>query len=289
MLAETPRFIAGLREMAQDYDHFLLDQWGVLHNGERPYEGVPEALAALRGAGKKLSVITNSGRPGADNARRLGRVGLDAAMVDRIVSSGDLALDWMRREAGHRRCFAVCGGGDRGPLTEAGISLVERVEEAELIYISGMPAESDRLDLSLFEPWIRAGVARGLPLICANPDHHGPQGDRILLSPGSLAAIYEARGGRVESFGKPGATIFRQAMAGFPEIGPERCVMVGDLPETDLAGAAATGVDAAWVVGGVHARDIAAGGDEAARRGIALEILAKAGTPAAWVLPLFRW
>lgn len=288
-MAPEPRFLTGLRSIAADYDHFLLDQWGVLHNGVTPYEGVPEALAALHAAGKRLSVITNSGRPGAENAGRLPSYGIDPTLLDAVVSSGDVALDWLRREAPGRRCFAICSGGDSEPLAAAGVPLAERVEEAEMIYLSGMPAESDRLDMSIFEPWIEAGLARGLPLICANPDHHGPHGDQVLLSPGTLAAIYRERGGTVRSFGKPGPEIYLRAMAGFPDIPPARCAMVGDMPETDLAGAAAAGIDAVWVLGGVHARDLAAAADEAARQRIALDILAKAGTPAAWVLPRLSW
>ena len=288
-MSEAPRFLSGLHEVAERYDHFLLDQWGVLHNGVTPYEGVPEALAALRQAGKKLSVITNSGRPGVENAGRLPSYGIDPGLLDAVVSSGDVGLDWLQREAPGRPCFAVCSGGDSGPLKAAGINVVERVEEAELIYLSGMPAESDRLDMSIFEPWIEAGLARGLPLICANPDHHGPHGDQILLSPGTLSAIYRERGGEVQSFGKPGPEIYQRAMAGFPEIAPERCAMVGDMPETDLAGAAAAGIDAVWVLCGVHARDVSVAADEAERQRIARDILAKAGTPAAWVLPSLCW
>ncbi len=288
-MTATPRFLTGLREIAADYDHILLDQWGVLHNGEVPYEGVPEALAALRRAGKRLTVITNSGRPGAQNRSRLPQFGLRPEQVDAMVSSGDVALDWLRREAPQSRCFAVCSGSDAAPLAEAGQSLAERVEEADLIYISGMPAESDRLDMAPFEPWIEAGLARGLTLVCANPDHRGPQGDRILLSPGTIAAIYEERGGRVLSFGKPGPEIFRRAMALHPEIEPARCLMIGDMPETDLAGAAASGIDGAWVLGGIHAGDLEGAADKAARQALALAILERAGTPAAWVLATLRW
>ena len=288
-MISSPRFLTSLRELIEHYDHFLLDQWGVLHNGVIPYEGVPEALSALRRAGKQLSVITNSGRPGTHNAGRLPEYGIESGLIDQVISSGDVGLDWVGREAPGARCFAVCSGGDAAPLAAAGINVVERVEEAELIYLSGMPAESDRLDMSIFDPWIESGLARGLPLVCANPDHHGPHGDQILLSPGTLAAIYEERGGTVHSFGKPGPEIYQRAMAGFPEIGQRRCVMAGDMPETDLAGAAAAGIDAIWILGGVHARDVAAAKDEVQRRQIAEDILAKAGTPAAWVLPSLRW
>ena len=286
--AASPRFSDGLTALAEAYDHFLLDQWGVLHDGFAPYEGVVEALASLKAAGKKLSVITNSGRTGEDNAAQLARLGIGSDLLDAVVSSGDLALDWLLREAPQRRCFAICSRGDPSPLEAAGVPLVERVEEAELIFLSGMPSEEVRVDFSAFEPWIEAGIERGLTLICANPDRHGPHGKAVLISSGTVAAAYEARGGSVISFGKPGPEIYRLAMAGFPGIPPARCVMVGDMPETDLAGAAASGIDAVWVLGGVHARDVGAASSDAERESIALDILARAGAQAAWVLPSFR-
>ena len=42
------RFINGMRELAPEYDGFLLDLWGVVHDGVAPFPGVldPERIAA---------------------------------------------------------------------------------------------------------------------------------------------------------------------------------------------------------------------------------------------------
>ncbi len=40
----------------------LLDQFGVLHDGRRPYPGAIEAVAAAAASGLKLLIISNSSR-----------------------------------------------------------------------------------------------------------------------------------------------------------------------------------------------------------------------------------
>lgn len=284
-----PRFVEGLDELAKAYDLFLLDQFGVLHDGRAPYPGVPAALAALRRRGKRLCVITNSGRTAAENEARMARLGLDPALLDSVVTSGDAALQWLLAEAAAVPCFPVCTGGDVTPLVEAGVRLVERVEEAELIFLGGMPGAVDEIDLDDFEPWIVEGLRRGLPMVCANPDRRGTYGDEVVPSPGAVAEIYRARGGAVREFGKPDPSIYSAALGKFPEIAPERTVMVGDMPETDLAGAVAIGVAGAWVLGGVYAQEVGLGAETRQVRARAIEILRRERATADWLLPRFAW
>ena len=282
-----PRFAEGLRALAEFYDLFLLDQFGVLHDGLEPYPGVAEALTALRAEGKKTAVITNSGRTAAENAARIGKLGLDTAMLDAVVTSGDAALAWMAAEAADLPCFPIGTGGAVEPLVEAGIRLVERIDDAALIYLGGLPGSADDIELQDFEPWLKAGLERGLPMVCANQDRRGPLGGRVVLSPGAVAALYSERGGDVRLFGKPDPSIFRHAMGLFPEISSKRCVMVGDMPETDLAGAAAAGIDAAWVLGGVYAAEV--GDDPGSRLDRVRSILAREGASARWALSAMAW
>ena len=77
----APRALAGLRESIEDFDVYLLDQFGVLHDGVRPYPGVAEALEALHDAGKKLVILTNSGKRSAPNLERLVALGVPRATI----------------------------------------------------------------------------------------------------------------------------------------------------------------------------------------------------------------
>ena len=84
--------IHGLREIVDRYDTFLMDMWGVLHDGTRPYDGVVEALQGLRAAQKRVVVLSNSSRRTASSIESLTHMGLDVATdIDAVVTSGEVA------------------------------------------------------------------------------------------------------------------------------------------------------------------------------------------------------
>ena len=43
----------GMAALAREFDGFIVDQWGILHDGTRPYPGALECLRSLREAGKR--------------------------------------------------------------------------------------------------------------------------------------------------------------------------------------------------------------------------------------------
>ena len=57
-----PTFCSGMAEVASRYDGFLVEQWGVLHDGTTPYPGAIACLERLRAVGKRVVLLSNSGR-----------------------------------------------------------------------------------------------------------------------------------------------------------------------------------------------------------------------------------
>ncbi|OWK25634.1 hypothetical protein AJ87_08115 [Rhizobium yanglingense] len=57
-----------MNAIADRYDGLILDQWGVLHNGTRPYDGVVEALETLRERKVPVAILTNSSKGEQANA-----------------------------------------------------------------------------------------------------------------------------------------------------------------------------------------------------------------------------
>src|SRR5437762_3518014 len=88
--------IGGLREIADQFDLLLVDQYGVLHDGTAPYPGAIEALAAISSRGRKVIVLTNSGKSSAANRARLDALGFADSGLDAVVSSGEVALQCVR-------------------------------------------------------------------------------------------------------------------------------------------------------------------------------------------------
>lgn len=153
----APRFAgvptaAGLEAVAGRFDALTVDQFGVLHDGTAPYPGVVEALARLAELGLPVVVLTNSGKPAAASLQRLERLGIPAHLVERVVSSGDVARAGIAaRRFGApfvpgARVFVVGREGDDYGLDELRFEHVEAPEAADFLMILGSNAPDTTLD-----------------------------------------------------------------------------------------------------------------------------------------------
>jgi HAD superfamily hydrolase (TIGR01459 family) len=256
----APQLVRGLSELAPRYDGFILDQWGVLHNGSRPYPGAIEAVQALRAAGKRVALLTNSGRRTAHNQRQLVRMGFDLALFDGVVTSGEAA--WLALKHGDdprlqglgKRAFAITRGNDQEVTADLGLELVPDPDRADFIYLTGV--DSPPLTLADFEPIIQAGLARRLPMICANPDLVAVTGRGLSTAPGSVAKRYAELGGTVWYYGKPNPPIYRAVLRVLEPLPKERICAVGDSLEHDIVGANGAGIDACFIVEGIHGHEL---------------------------------
>ena len=247
------RRIAGLAEIAAAYDAFLIDQYGVLHDGHRPYAGVPEALAALKRAGKTVIVLTNSGRTAAANEARMAKIGFDLAQIDHTITSGETAARVINADAElcHATCYALCSRGDRSILDMLASPVTKDIQKAAFILLSGLP-HPEPVRFEDYDPVLKAAGARSLPMICANPDRSGLDGTERKLGPGAIAARYAALGARVRLVGKPEPEIYRDALARIPDTPLAKTLAIGDSLETDVPGARRLGLDVMLAGTGLH-------------------------------------
>lgn len=250
-------FLTGVSALIDRYDGFIIDQWGVLHDGTTPYPNAAECLRRLRAAGKRIVILSNSGRREADNVRLMTSMGFAADSYDRFISAGEDARAALiaRTDSFHRalgvRCYAFTRDDDRSLLDGIGLEFVDRIDDAEFLALIG--TDSPRRDLVDYEPELRQAIARRLPMICANPDllRLSPRG--MIEAPGVLARHYEALGGEVFYHGKPHPAIFRSCLAALHGCAPDHVIAIGDSIEHDILGAARAGVPSALIAGGVHA------------------------------------
>jgi HAD superfamily hydrolase (TIGR01459 family) len=266
--AKQAGHLDGIGALAERYGVFLLDQFGVLHDGQAPYPGAVEALSALKHAGKTVVLISNSGKRARPNEDRLLKLGFAAGSWDHFVSSGEVAWRSFSDMAASgklrsgTKCLLISRDNDRTAIEGLPFVLTEAGEDAELVLISA--SEGDRHDLDHYRQLLAAAAARKVPCFCTNPD-------RIMLTAagprfgaGEIADLYESLGGSVTRIGKPYRAIFAAALAlaGEPERGSVVCV--GDSVEHDIAGGKGVGVATALVLGGILADtpDLAAVFDE---------------------------
>jgi HAD superfamily hydrolase (TIGR01459 family) len=251
------RILESLAEIAEDYDALYCDLWGCFHDGIRPYPAAVEALRAFRRRGGAVVLLTNAPRPSSAVRRQLDRMGAPEEAFDAVVSSGDATREALASGRWGRRVEWV--GPPRDECFFEGLDL-ERVgrEAAEAVVVTGLYDDETETPAE-YDGAVAAWRARGLPLLCANPDVIVDRGEERLWCAGAIAEAYAAAGGEAHSFGKPHAPIYRLAeRAAAAALGrpPRRPLAVGDGVATDVAGAAARGIDAVFVTGGLAARDV---------------------------------
>jgi len=236
---------------------WLVDIWGVMHDGVRPFVAACEACRQFREGGGLVMLVSNSPRPRDGVATQLDRIGVPRATYDGIVSSGDLARSLVEEVAG-RRIFHI--GPERDLGVFAGIA-VERVgpELADVVVCTGL-YDDERETPNDYADTLAGCAARGLPMICANPDLTVERGGRLIYCAGALAQAYERLGGNVTYAGKPYLPIYDLVFAtleGFRAGSSDRSrlLAIGDGVRTDLAGAAAAGVRSVFIASGVHVAD----------------------------------
>lgn len=255
--------VGSLAELADRYDAAFVDLWGCVHDGVTAHAAAVEALRAFRAGGGRVVLVTNAPRPRASVAAQIARLGVPDDAWDAIATSGDAARAALFQGAVGSRVWFMGGDADLAffepPRVVASPVAVERVplDEAEGIACCG-PFDPQADPEANREDFERA-IARGLPLLCANPDIVVDRGHEREWCAGALAALYEAMGGRALYFGKPHKPIYDLARLRLGESGPlppdARILAVGDGIGTDVAGAAGENLDCLFVTGGLAARE----------------------------------
>ena len=256
--------IKGLSEIAGRYDALLCDVWGVLIDGRRHFPEAAAALRQFRATGGRVVLITNASRPDAEVREQLLALGLPADCFDDLVSAGELTLCEIVARAG-QACHHLGPPRDHGLFDAAAQRLgapVRRVpvEAADYVVCTGLLNEEDETPQD-YDSLLSAMAARGLDMLCANPDIIVGHGDAILYCAGALAERHAHFGGQVLMYGKPHPPIYAAArdrltklMGGAPD--PACILAIGDGAMTDLAGAGRAGLDCLFIIDGVHAGDM---------------------------------
>lgn len=252
--------LSGLSRLGRRYGAYIIDLWGVVHDSITPYPDAVACLRRLRADGGKVVFLSNAPRPNDNVETMLDAIGVPRDAYDMIVTSGDDTRDALagRRDGPHaalgRRFLHI--GPDANLCVIAGLDFerVDDVGRAEFLLATGINDEKMET-VAAYADLFTAALARGVPMICANPDLTVMRGSKRVLCPGSLAADYERRGGTVLYHGKPHAEVYDYCFARIGDYARDDVLAIGDTPRTDLAGAARFGLATVLVTGGIHAED----------------------------------
>ena len=206
----TVPVLAGLRDVVDRYDGFVLDLWGVVHDGVTVFPGVIDALARLRGAGKRMVFLSNAPRRAHLVAEQLDGFGITAAMHDGVMSSGEATWQYLKTRpddwsaALGRHCLRIGPARDNRALEGLEFEEAADAETADFILVTG--PRDQMTSAAPYEDMLRVAYERRLPMVCANPDREVIRGGVRQICAGAIAERYAEMGGDVCWHGKPDPT-----------------------------------------------------------------------------------
>jgi HAD superfamily hydrolase (TIGR01459 family) len=290
---KTIELFDGMAPLAERYDGYVVDLWGVLHDGVTAFPHALDCLARLRALGKGIVVLSNAPRRSSEVAGRMSELGIPAALYDFVLSSGEIAWhclrdrpdDWYRKLG--NRCFHLGPERDHGMRDGLPLDFVDEPAAAEFILNTGAHSALDTAETYARE--LETGIALGLPMVCANPDLEVIRGGRREICAGALAKRYQELGGEVRYHGKPHAGTYDDCFAALGNPERSRVAAIGDSLRTDIAGATAAGFDGIFIVGGIYAEGLGVVEGEMPPVERLAELYASEGQWPVAAMPLFRW
>jgi HAD superfamily hydrolase (TIGR01459 family) len=246
--------LSSIAELSATCDAWIVDIWGVMHDGARAFDAAGEACRAFRAGGGIVVLLSNAPRPFGAVMGHMTSLGVDPAAYDGGVTSGDATRGLI--EAWADRPFLHIGPErDKGLFAGLDVRLAP-AEEAQAIVCSGFYDDTRETPADYAALFDRL-AARRLPMICANPDLVVERGDKLVYCAGALAAEYAEKGGEVIYAGKPYLPIYERTFAAIDRIKgshvpSERILAIGDGVDTDLLGAHRAGLRSAFIASAVH-------------------------------------
>jgi len=288
------KILEGIASLAETYDVFILDIWGVLMDGLDPYPGAAFCLENLRKHGKKIILLSNAPRQAHLVGEKLNSIGIPSSLYDDILSSGEATrLALSARTDPHiaklgNNYFYIGPDRDRGLLDGLDYGGSSSLRTSDFMLVTGPWESTDHPEM--YNKLFDQALEQQLLMICTNPDQVVVRqtGERLLCA-GALADHYKNLGGEVIYFGKPHQEIYSILFQQLGKLPKQSIVAVGDTLETDIKGADHFGVATTFVVGGVTAAKFGISEGEMPIPKTLQKHCSEAGIVPTYAVPLFVW
>eukprot|EP00466_Bigelowiella_natans_P001686 jgi/Bigna1/78511/fgenesh1_pg.55_\ len=304
----------GIEDIVDKYDAFLVDQFGVIHDGKKAYTGAIECMGKIFAKKKPVILLSNSSKKKDGSVKRMVKMGFSKDTFADLITSGDLVCEGLKPEQREGifgdfqgRRMLVFGNGDEDDEYLSEIGTPSNSEDADFILARGtfsLLTESEKISapnsrdmLDRFRTVMcDAKKKGGLKMLVSNPDLVRPDGDDSPM-PGQLGNFYESLGGQVTYVGKPHSYIYDHAFdvlrRQFGITDKKRICAIGDVMYTDILGANSNEIDSILILDGVHASELGiqqTSGDRPDDKPLKelLESYADCGTPT-YVMDHFQW
>jgi HAD superfamily hydrolase (TIGR01459 family) len=239
----------GLQSIADNYDLFYIDLWGVVHNGVNLHEKAIVVLKELLKKNKMFVLLTNAPRPNKTVHNFLEKMGMDKVLRDYVFTSGEAALNYLKKSYLSKKFYHI------GPPRDFDLFYLfeknkrEDISDSEYLLCTGLFDSHDK-DLKFYKDLLEKHITK--KMICTNPDLIVDRGEVRELCAGSVAMVFEKMGGEVVYFGKPHPEVYNQST----DNKNKKILAIGDNLNTDIKGANLLNYDSLLISNGIHRNEI---------------------------------
>ena len=239
----------GLSSIADNYQLFYVDLWGVVHNGVTLHLEAIKALKEINKKRKDYILLTNAPRPNHAVKSFLERLGMEKEIRDHVFTSGEAALIYLKKNLIDKNFFHVGPPRDFDLFKDFEKKKLDNIEKSEYILCTGLFDDHNE-DLNYYKDLFEKNIKK--KMICTNPDLIVDRGNTREFCAGSVAMVFEKMGGEVVYFGKPYPEVYNQSI----DNKNKKILSIGDNLNTDIKGANLLNYDSLIISNGIHKDEI---------------------------------
>ena len=239
----------GLQLIAENYDLFYIDLWGVIHNGIKLHEKAVHTLKELLKMNKNFVLLTNAPRPNKTVKIFLEKMGMEKEFRDHVFTSGEASLNYLKKFQHSNKFFHIGPPRDFDLFNDFKNDQSKNLNDCQYLLCTGL-FDNHADDLDYYKNLLEKHINK--KMVCTNPDLIVDRGNKRELCAGSVAMIFEKMGGEVIYFGKPYAEVYNQAT----DNKDKKVLSIGDNLNTDIKGANLLNYDSLLISSGVHKNEI---------------------------------
>jgi HAD superfamily hydrolase (TIGR01459 family) len=239
----------GLQSIADRYDLFYIDLWGVIHNGINLHKQAITVLEELLKKNKTFVLLTNAPRPNKTVRNFLEKMGMDKVLRNQVFTSGEAALNYLKKSFLSKKFYHIGPPRDFDLFNLFEKNKCEDIVDSEYLLCTGLFDDYDT-DLTYYKNLLDKHIKK--KMICTNPDLIVDRGETRELCAGSVAMVFEKMGGQVVYFGKPYSEVYNQSI----DNKNKKILAIGDNLNTDIRGANLLNYDSLLITNGIHKDEI---------------------------------
>lgn len=232
-----------LSDIYENYDTFVIDLWGVIHNGVMLNPKAIDVIDNLSTNSKKIVFLSNAPRPSSKVINFLLKMKMDKKYLANVMTSGEAAMYAINKNQFGKTFFHLGPPRDTSVFEKVKNNQVN-LESCDFILCTGLFDEHES-DLNYYKKFLENQITK--KLICTNPDLTVHRGNVEELCAGSVAKVFEELGGEVVYFGKPHKEVYSMCFNA-----DEKVLAIGDNLRTDIKGANNLNIDCIFISEGVH-------------------------------------